>query len=472
MKVQVKNIHRTEVVKSLRFLYLEDDKNDAELVRAKLEEEGFIFNMTCVESQPDFLSALEVDRFDIILSDYKLPSFDGLSALTIARKRLPDLPFIFVSGTMGEEVAIETLKRGATDYVLKQHLSRLGPVVRRALSEASEQIERRRAEEIYRESEARYRHIVEHSPDAIFIQSGGTFIFVNEAGVKLFGASSSDQLLGRQVLELMHPDYREIVGERIRQINERGLPVPLLEEKFLRLDGTSVDVEVTAIPITYGGKQAAQVMVRDIAERKQAEAAMERLRHQNELILNSAGEGIMGFDASGNHAFVNPAAAQMLGYEIEELIGRHSHSTWHHTKTDGSPYPAEECPLYVALRSGSVHRVRNEVFWRKDGTSFPVVYSSNPIIDNGRIIGAVVTFRDITERRRAEDALRESEARFATVFRVSPICTSLSRLSDGKFLDVNERFLDLFGFDRKEVIRSNPLALNMWVRQEDRARMV
>ena len=138
---------------SLRILCLEDDKNDVELVRAKLEEEGFTSDVTHVETEADFVAALDKGGFDIILADYKLPLFDGISALAMARKRTPDVPFIFVSGVMGEELAIETLRSGATDYVLKQSLSRLGPAIRRAREEAEEHLERKKAEEALRRIE-------------------------------------------------------------------------------------------------------------------------------------------------------------------------------------------------------------------------------------------------------------------------------------------------------------------------------
>src|ERR671931_556424 len=120
---------------SLRILHLEDDARDAELLQAMLEAEGIVSHVRRVASQDDFLASLEQNGFDLIFADYSLPSFDGLSALKIALEKCPDVPFIFVSGTLGEEAAIEALKRGATDYVLKQRLNRLPPVTRRALRE-------------------------------------------------------------------------------------------------------------------------------------------------------------------------------------------------------------------------------------------------------------------------------------------------------------------------------------------------
>lgn len=131
---------------ALRILHLEDNLNDAELVQATLEGEGIPCDVVLVENRADFVSYLEKDGFDLVLADYTLPSFDGLSALAIAKERCPDLPFIFVSGVMGEELAIETLKSGATDYVLKSRLSRIVPAVRRALKEVEERSERKKAE--------------------------------------------------------------------------------------------------------------------------------------------------------------------------------------------------------------------------------------------------------------------------------------------------------------------------------------
>lgn len=130
---------------------------------------------------------------------------------------------------------------------------------------------------------------------------------------------------------------------------------------------------------------------------------IEQIKKRYELILNSAGEGIYGLDANGEVTFVNPAAVKMTGWSVEETIGDAGHAQHHHTKVDGSPYPHEECPIYAALKDGEVHhQVRDEVFWRKDGTSFPVYYTSTPIIDDGEIIGAVVVFQDVTEIKESE----------------------------------------------------------------------
>src|SRR6202163_3610298 len=138
----------------LRILSIEDDPKDAELIRDLLETEGIVCEVTRVDTEAALLASLEQGGIDLILADYSLPSFDGISALKLAMKAYPDVPFIFVSGTLGEEVAIEALKIGATDYVLKTRLSRLVPAVRRARRGVTQKAERKRAEEALRQSEA------------------------------------------------------------------------------------------------------------------------------------------------------------------------------------------------------------------------------------------------------------------------------------------------------------------------------
>ena len=126
------------------------------------------------------------------------------------------------------------------------------------------------------------------------------------------------------------------------------------------------------------------------------------------LILNAAGEGIYGLDNKGNTTFVNPAAAKMIGWEPEDLIGKSQHKILHHSRADGSDYPNTECPIYAAFKDGKVHVVKDEVFWRKDGSCFPVEYVSTPIWEEGKLVGAVVVFRDVTREREAEEKLKKA----------------------------------------------------------------
>ena len=141
-----------------------------------------------------------------------------------------------------------------------------------------------------------------------------------------------------------------------------------------------------------------------------AEQNPSRVERQNALVLTAAGEGIYGLDTDGRTTFVNPAAGRMLGWPVEELIDQPMHTVLHHSHPDGTAYPREQCPIYAAFKDGRVHRVDDEVFWRKDGSSFPVEYTSTPIEEEGRLVGAVVVFWDVTRRKEAEDHLQRALA--------------------------------------------------------------
>lgn len=169
---------------------------------------------------------------------------------------------------------------------------------------------------------------------------------------------------------------------------------------------------------------------------RQTDIELANLRRQHQLILNSVGEGIYGLDTQGNTTFVNPAAASLIGWESSDLIGKSMHDILHHSKPDGSFYPREECHIYAAFKEGTVRRVDNEVFWRKDGSSFPVEYISTPIHnENGELVGSVVTFRDITQRKLNEYMLQQANEELEQ--RVTERTSELSKANE-KLRGLNE----------------------------------
>src|SRR5262249_14817766 len=220
LRQEVSGSAETAMSRPLRILYLEDDIADAELARDTLELDGFVCDVTRVETESDFRAGLQQGGFDVILADYALPSFDGLSALKIPLQQRPDLPFIFVSGTMGEEVAIEALKIGATDYVLKTRLSRLVPSVNRALREAQERAELRRAEEALRRSEAYLAIAQSLSQTGSFgwdVASGE--IFWSLETYRIFEVDPVTKPTLAFILKRVHPDDRLRVKETFERIS-------------------------------------------------------------------------------------------------------------------------------------------------------------------------------------------------------------------------------------------------------------
>lgn len=177
---------------------------------------------------------------------------------------------------------------------------------------------------------------------------------------------------------------------------------------------------------------------------QQTNIELANLRRQHQLILNSVGEGIYGLDIEGNVTFVNPAAASLIGWEMDDLIGKSMHAILHHSKADGTVYPREECHIYAAFKEGTVRRVDNEVFWRKDGTSFPVEYISTPMHnDKGKLVGSVVTFRDITQRKLSESILQRANEELEQ--RVTERTSELSKANEKlrRLNEVRSRFVSM-----------------------------
>jgi len=267
--------------------------------------------------------------------------------------------------------------------------------------------------------------ILQAAGEGIFgLDLEGRHTFVNPAASKMLGYEP-EELIGQPSHSLWHhskPDGSAYPKEDcpIYGAYKDGQVHTGDNEVFWQKNGTSFPAEYTSTPIRdhEGGLVGAVVVFQDITYRRQCEQAIKQFRRTNDMILQAAGEGIFGLDLEGRHTFVNPAANRLLGYEPGELLGKPSHLTWHHTKSDGSPYPAETCPIYKAYKDGLVHQGDEEVFWKKDGSSFPAQYTSTPIWnEQGVLAGAVVTFQDITEKKRMAAQLLE-EAKLAEVTRV------------------------------------------------------
>ena len=244
--------------------------------------------------------------------------------------------------------------------------------------------------------------------------------WISDKARELFQFHTAEPVSYRQFRERTHPDDLQLSDlARSRAVETKGGYE--LEYRVLLPDKTLRWISGRACCVLDENGKVTRLLgvLMDVTDRKRAEEKLAQLSQRNEMILNSAAEGILGLDLKGNHTFANAAAARMLGYEPEELVGHHSHTMWHHTKTDGTPYPIEECNIYAAYRDGKTHTSTTEVFWRKDGTSFPVDYSSRPVFDQDRIVGAVVTFMDISARKQLEEEGRRRREQLELLTRVS-----------------------------------------------------
>ena len=263
----------------VRVLLLEDNDADAALLMRILGKSGLLSPMEIfrAKTHAEFVQKLAEIRPTLIISDYTIPGFDGLSALGIAHENASETPFIFVSGTIGEERAIEALKRGASDYVLKDNMQRLAPAVQRALQEAKVMRARRDAEQALTESEKRYESLVELSPDGIFLVANGAISFANRAAMKIYRADRQEQLVGKPYIDLVHKQSLGDVTSRLRSFKAHPEDRPYVEQKHVRLDGSEVHVELASTSIMLHGRESMLIVTRDITERKRYES---QLKHQ------------------------------------------------------------------------------------------------------------------------------------------------------------------------------------------------
>jgi two-component system, OmpR family, sensor histidine kinase VicK len=262
----------------------------------------------------------------------------------------------------------------------------------------------RAAEATLRESEARYRQLVEGSLGMVCTHDlNGVLLSMNTHGAQSIGRGI-DEVVGHPLTDFMPENYRDTIDGYLKKVTQDGEAQGLLhlchingDERVFAYRNKLIDVPGRAPYVLGFGV--------DISDQVRAEEKLRALIRQSNSILESVGDGIYGVDLDGNCTVINPAALQMLGFKDTEVLGRNMHELTHHTKADGAPYPSAECPINNSVNDLDTVRVANEVFWRKDGTSFPVEYVAKPQIESdadgkpGKAVGVVVAFTDTTERR-------------------------------------------------------------------------
>jgi PAS domain S-box-containing protein len=306
-------------MKPLRIVSLEDNPNDTELVQSLLEEEGLTHSLRRVETEDEFASTLHEFCPDLILADYTLPSFDGLSALELARRNCPDVPFIFVSGTLGEELAIEALKRGATDYVLKTRLSRIVPCVRRALREARERAELRRSQEALRRSEAYLAEAqkLSHTGSFGLDVASGELCWSQET-FQIFEYDPAARVTTQMVMQRTHPDDRLAVQSMFERIRRETFELNF-EHRLLMPDGRVKHLQVKGCPSRdEGGAIELVGAVTDITERKLAELNLRRSEASLLQAQRISRTGSWAFDVTSGKVAISPEAHRIFGRQPEE----------------------------------------------------------------------------------------------------------------------------------------------------------
>lgn len=293
---------------------------------------------------------------------------------------------------------------------------------------------------------------------------------INKAVLDLHKATNQEELIRNKSIIFNEETYKVLAyefayiasGKRMFDL-EQELMTVTGERKFVIMrwsvlpgyETTLSRVIVSNIDITQRKKDEEELLahryhLENMVAQRTAET--EKAKRQNELLLNAIGEGVFGTNEKGELTFINPAASQMLGWQPFEIRGKNIHQLVHHTKPDGQPFPETECSVYQAFKDGKTHSINNELFWRRDGSSFPVEYLSTPIKENGQLFGAVVVFTDITQRKKAETELRESEQRYRML--ASNITDVIWLLDlDGRLIYVSPSVVRQTGYTVEETMK-------------------
>ena len=432
---------------------MEDSEDDALLEIRELKKGGYDPEYERVETATAMKKSLKEKQWDIILCDYKLPKLSGEQAIALLKEINIDIPLIIVSGTISEETAVECMRLGSRDYIMKNNLSRLCPAVARELEEADSRSKRKQAEEKLRQSEERYRTILDEMEDGYFeVDLAGNFTFVNDADCRLLG-HSREELIGASFKGHLNEEDFEILYNAFGSIYSTGKPERGISYRAIRKDGITGFAEVAGFPLQ---NQKGEIIdfrgiTQDITVRKQMEEVLRQSEEKYRTILENIEDGYYEVDLNGNFTFSNDSMCRILGYPQEEMMGMNSRQF-----TDKENAKKLFQTFNEVYKTGEPAKEFDWQIIRKDGTKRYIEVSvSLQNNSSGKPIGFRGIARDITERKQAEEAQRESEENYRELVKNAPAGIYEVDYETNLFTRVNDVICEYTGYTRDELLTMN-----------------
>ncbi len=427
----------------IRVLIVDDSEDDTRLIVRELERGNYELEFEQVVNAEAMSSALRREKWDIVLSDYSMPNFSGPAALILLQKSGLDIPFILISGKIGEEEVASIIKAGAGDFISKDRLQRLPVAVERELREMEVRRQRRQMQKALEESEEKYRNLIERANDGICIIQDRLVKFANARLAEMWGGAIED-LINTPFANYVHPDDLPRIVERYNR-RLAGEQVPSVYEAVLKSkDGSKLYTELNIGIINYLGKPAEFVIIRDVSERKQAEEALRETKNRYSHLVENIPVAL-SMVQDGKIIFTNKHTEMITGYSLDELQSMDGFSLIH-------PEDRERVRNYLfeRLKGGDVSdsylfRIRNrngEIRWLERRVIKSALEGKLEIItvDN-----------DVTERERMDERLRDSEIRYRRLFETAQDAILILNGDTGQIIDANPFIKDLLGYSLEEL---------------------
>lgn len=383
-----------------RILIVEDNSSDAILAERELKRSLINFNSRIVDTEDAFRESLHSFRPELIISDYQMPSFDGMAALKIAKEITPDTPFIVFTGSMNEDTAVSCIREGAVDYVIKEHYKRLGPAVISALEQKKIRLQKQMALSLLESREEMYRLMFERNPQPMLIYDCDSLdiVEVNQAALNLYGYTN-EEFLSLTIKDIRPPEdipeLMKIVSMPRTEYNSTG------NWRHIKKNGDLIYVEIVSHGIIFNSLPARHVLIKDITGQKKSEEALKHSEEKYRAFFENSFDAILLTDPDGSIYEANPAACKLFGYKPEDFL--------HFKRENIADMNDPNLPNLLAERQKSGRAMGELNFIKKDGTKFPAEISSVSFEDDGKQKRSSVIIRDITIRKKAEEALKKSE---------------------------------------------------------------
>jgi PAS domain S-box-containing protein len=430
---------------ALKILIIEDSENDTILLLRNLRKGGYDVTSKRVQTLEDMSLALENETWDVILSDYSMPRFSGLAALEVCKQKGLDIPFIIISGAIGEVTAVEAMKAGAHDYLMKDNLARLVPAIARELREAETRQQRRKAEFALRESEATSHALLNASTEiSILIEPDGTIIAVNDATCQAF-SKPREELVGTSIYNYTSPEFNEVNEKYIAQVISSGIPVDYQSQ----YDDRFLDIRIYPAYDLQGKVAQLAIYAFDVTERKQAQQALKESEERFRNLIQHSTDIIIILDEVGKITFISPSVENILGSPPQYYINRIGFEIIH-------PEDLEYIQRKFNWSLQNPNAIVQSEFrvLAKDGRWVTIDTITTNQLNNPSVRGLIINARDLTERKRSEDELRASEDRFRSLVQFSYDIITLHQ-TDGTLFYESPSTTRILGYAPNSLIGKN-----------------